>query len=220
MKALALYAGAHVLSYVLSKGERALVPSQESIMGTMMFLDPSLSSLPTIGVDPGRMPEWHQRYLSLISEEILGSGGTLDSIVAESVSAWWGGTDPRASAAAACKASVSIVRGIGALNGLAEKNAYPRVLLRIGIASGPLAVGPYGSPKRLRFGVLGNAVNTANRLCSIAQPLDASQILISDETRALLPPSARSEKKSLRTYQEPTVTLVNVLHYYDDATKQ
>lgn len=72
----------------------------------------------------------------------------------------------------------------------------PTLGVGVGIASGPVTVGVIGGEGRLEYAAVGSAVNLASRLCENAE---ASEILIADQTRALLDPqkSALKKKNSL-----------------------
>jgi adenylate cyclase len=84
-----------------------------------------------------------------------------------------------------------MVAAMEALNVRLSKQGRPPLAMGVGIATGPVVVGPLGTDERLEYTVIGDTVNTASRLCSAAGP---REILISDEfRRALTAPPALVE---------------------------
>ena len=83
----------------------------------------------------------------------------------------------------------------------------PTLKVGIGIHSGPALCGIIGSPKTRQYTAMGDTVNTASRLCSIAKP---DEILISRATRdavgdrvelATLPPTeVKGKSKPLEVF--------------------
>ena len=65
---------------------------------------------------------------------------------------------------------------------------WPR--FRVGVNTGPALVGNIGSPALRGFNAMGDAVNVAARLESVAQP---GQVVIGESTRAGLPSDAAVE---------------------------
>ena len=62
--------------------------------------------------------------------------------------------------------------------------------LRVGIHTGPLVVGNIGAPSRVNYTVVGDTVNTAQRLEALGKEVDPDAevtILISSATKTQLP---------------------------------
>jgi adenylate cyclase len=166
-RALELYAGKHVLDHVLQHGDEALMIDGTTRDLTVAFLD--LGDVADVSNRPpdelqGLMPSWFEVLTKGISE----GGGTLDTYVGDSMSAWWGAdgrTDhPRQAVACARR----LLADVDAFNASSERKGWPKLSLRVGIATGLVRLGAYGSTTRLRYSMLGPTVNVASRLCARA----------------------------------------------------
>jgi len=92
-----------------------------------------------------------------------------------------------ADARAALAAARAIRHGIEALNGELALGGQPLVRLRLGLHSGWVLAGSVGSRERWEYGVIGDAVNCAARIETLAGlPLgDSCRILVSAVSREL-----------------------------------
>jgi adenylate cyclase len=123
-------------------------------------------------------------FLSRAVEAIFAAGGTLDKFIGDCVMAFFGAPVPQADhALRAVRAAVAIQRALLAWAREREELGQPAFRARIGINSGPVVVGDIGSRRRVDYTVLGNAVNVAARLESVAPP---GEILLGPETHRLL----------------------------------
>jgi adenylate cyclase len=101
-----------------------------------------------------------------------------------------------------------MVRGLADLNTQlrAEHGESPCPILEMGVGLnyGEAFAGYVGAERRLEYTVIGDTVNTANRLCAEA---NAGEILITGEMRAALldaPPMIERGSMELRGKSQPT----------------
>ncbi len=90
----------------------------------------------------------------------------------------------------ACRAALAIKKAISTDNMTRVAAGMKPERLRIGIHTGPLVVGNIGAPSRVNYTVVGDTVNTAQRLEALGKEIDPDAevtILISSTTKAQLP---------------------------------
>jgi adenylate cyclase len=135
-------------------------------------------------MNPDDMATLLSEYFTEMVDCVFRHGGTLDKFMGDAVMAQWGA--PIASdddADRAMTAAMDMMRGLGELNKKWKAAGKPTLQIGIGLNYGEAFAGNIGSEKRLEFTVIGDAVNTASRLCSAA---DGGEILLTDEMRRAL----------------------------------
>lgn len=125
-------------------------------------------------------------HFALLATCIDDEGGTIDKFIGDALMAFWGAPDPQADhAARACRAAAAIIRAVEADNTTRRANGLAPLRVRIGIHSGPVVVGNIGAPGRINFTIVGDTVNTAQRLEALAKDLDDGAdvtVLVSAQT--------------------------------------
>ena len=144
---------------------------------TVMFTDirgfTSMSEKMTPDEIASLMSEYFEEMVDIIFE----FGGTLDKFIGDAIMALWGAPIAHPDDAdRAVQAAVAMQKAVGELNEHWKKEGRPTIQIGIGINHGDVFAGNIGSHRRLEYTVLGDAVNTASRLCSKAAP---GEILIS-----------------------------------------
>jgi class 3 adenylate cyclase len=136
---------------------------------------------------PEEIVEMLNRYFEHATAAILSEGGTVVQFVGDALMALFNAParqdDHPVRAARAALAMQAAVEAVAA-----SSPGWPR--FRVGINTGPALVGNIGSTALRSFNAMGDAVNVAARLESVAQP---GQVVIGESTRALLPPDAAVE---------------------------
>jgi len=103
--------------------------------------------------------------------------------------AYWGAPDADDDALAhAITAAEDMQRHLALLNARWKREGRPTWSVGIGIHAGDAFVGNVGSPRRLEYTLIGDTVNVASRLCSLAP---GGEILVSEHVALALAPMGR-----------------------------
>jgi adenylate cyclase len=123
-------------------------------------------------------------YFEQMVEIIFKHEGTLDKFVGDEIMALFGSPVFHPDDAyRAVKVAVEQVNALQEWNRVRLADGEPAIEIGIGINSGSVVAGYLGSSKALEYTVIGDVVNTASRLCSVAGP---GEIIISRSTSELV----------------------------------
>ena len=121
---------------------------------------------------------------SVLSEIVFRHGGTVDKFIGDCIMAVWGAPIPQEDhAARALAAAEDMMRFLETANEEWKEKYDLEIRLGVGVNSGEAIVGNVGSDKRMEYTVIGDVVNIAARLESIAQP---NQVLVAEATQRLV----------------------------------
>jgi len=93
-------------------------------------------------------------------------------------------------AESACRADVAIQRALAADNKRRVSEGLESVRIRMGIHLGSVVVGDIGTPNRINYTIVGDAVNATQRLESLGKTIDPDAeaiALVSEEIFAAVP---------------------------------
>lgn len=130
---------------------------------------------------PEALLEFLNRYYEPLFDAVARHGGFVSDVVGDSMVAIWPeGEDGAGARARVCAACLSLIEGA---DRLAQREPETALLTRVGVAWGPIVLAPVGALNHYEYRGVGDAVNTANRLQSLAGKLGV-RIAVSAELTA------------------------------------
>nr|AXS01202.1 Adenylate guanylate cyclase [uncultured bacterium] len=155
--------------------------------------------------DPAKLVELLNFYLTRMSDIILDNQGTIDKYEGDAIIAFFGAPVHISNhASLACRAAIGMKKAEMEINrealetglvtrevleamfrkGLTKNIEDPcPIFTRIGLNTGDMVVGNMGTPSKMDYTIMGNAVNLAARLEGINKQYNTGGILISEYTR-------------------------------------
>ncbi|MBS1736861.1 MAG: response regulator [Bacteroidetes bacterium] len=170
---LKMYVDESVLTFMGSREYEKSLTANESIEASVAFID--ICSFTSISEkEPAdTVVKMLNKYFDAMVKEIIAQNGTVDKFIGDCIMAVFKGDYHLDRAIDACLSIKDIIDSMPE-----ENNFSPKV--SIGINSGEMISGNIGSAtlKRLDYTVIGDTVNTAQRLQSVA---NKSQVIISEK---------------------------------------
>jgi class 3 adenylate cyclase len=175
-----------LVTTLIARGDVAALPSEVRDV-TVLFTDIVGFTARAETMGAAAAAGFLNDHFTLVTACIEAEGGIVDKYIGDAVMAVWGSleaqTDHPVRAVRAARAIAAAVRADNA-------GRTPPVRMRIGIHSGPVIVGNIGTSTRMDYTVVGDTVNTAQRLENLASQLlpeaDVA-ILLSQSTASALP---------------------------------
>ncbi len=140
------------------------------------------------------------RYFEVVGKAVEDTGGHLDKFIGDGALALFGlASSPEEASARAFDAALRIHKGVRLLNhAFASELEHPLQVV-VGLHAGPAIVGEMGYGQARGLTAVGDTINSASRLESLAKDLGA-ELVISDEL-------ARRARLDLSRYERQTVTV-------------
>jgi len=162
--------------------------------------------------EPERIVDVLNEYFSQAVEHVFKHKGYIDKFIGDCIMAVWGVPmmPGKNDAIDAVSCALAIQEMVRSRSRNFFKNDASRLRIGIGINTGPLVAGNLGSEQRMDYSVIGDTVNLAARLESVAE---ADEVIISEETRKHLGEKFRMEEKPMVRVKgkEKPVQIYNVL---------
>ncbi len=181
LRSFAKYVPTALVRELIRSGEEAVLGGRNRRI-TVLFADIADFTPLCERMDPVQLVAALGEFLQLLSDTVQDGGGTVDKYMGDEIMAFWGAPRPCADhAAAACKAALNISVSLARSRTQWQEQGKPAFRVRIGINSGLALVGNIGSPDRLNYTAIGDAVNLASRLEQLGK-LYGTEILVGSAT--------------------------------------
>jgi adenylate cyclase len=160
-------------------------------------------------MNPDEVAKLLTEYFTEMVEIVFEHSGSLDKFMGDAIMALWGAPIAHEDDAdRAMQCAIDQLTVLEKMNAKWAEQGRPPIGIGIGINFGEVFAGNFGSDRRLEYTVIGDAVNTASRLCSVA---GANEILIAEpfykalkkppKVEALEPVQVKGKAKKVPVYR-------------------
>lgn len=173
---LKMYVDETVLNFMSGRDFESSLHKSENIEATVAYIDICEFTAISERESPNTVVNLLNKIFDVMVHEIIDQNGIIDKFMGDCVMAVFKGDHHEVRAIEACRKIMQKLKLMPVQDGMSHK-----IKVSIGVNSGEMVSGNIGSStlKRLDFTVIGDTVNTAQRLQSLAGP---NQIYINEAT--------------------------------------
>ena len=219
---LSKYLSPQVFESIFSGKQEVKIASQRKKL-TVFFSDIVGFTETTDNLEAEELSNLLNHYLTEMSKIALEHGGTIDKYVGDAIVAFFGDPEThgvKEDARTCVNMAIAMQRRLRELRSeWLEMGLEKPFEIRVGINTGFCTVGNFGSADRMDYTIIGNEVNLAARLESLA---DVGGILMAHETYSLVKDTIMAEEgdtMTIKGFAKPIRTY-RVVGLYDDLVEQ
>lgn len=179
-EALRPYVNSNVIAQIQKQGAKGTLANQKRLV-TVLFADIRGFTTLSEELNPDEMVPMLNEYFDTMVTVIHEHHGIVDKFIGDAIMAVFGLTQPKErSTLDAVRAAIGMREAVGKLMQNRQTQNLPIFSIGIGLNTGEVIAGNIGSKDRKDYTVIGDTVNVASRLQSLAQD---NQIIASKDTQ-------------------------------------
>lgn len=166
----AKYVTREVLDQILERPELGDLGGRKEIV-TVLFADIRGFTGLAENLEPQEVVEQLNEYLQTMTPIIFANHGIIDKFVGDEIMAYFGApVYPEEHEWRAVKTALEMQAALEELRRKWRQARRADIRIGIGVNTGPVVMGNIGGSQYMDFTLIGDSVNVASRLCSIAEP--------------------------------------------------
>jgi adenylate cyclase len=158
----------------------------QSAIATVLMSDIRSFTQLSEKVEPTTLLKWLNEYFGELVPVIDVHSGVVDKFEGDAMLTFFGilptPLPADESARQACQAALEMLVVLDRLNALRKQRGEPLLLTGIGISTGTLIAGGLGTADRLNYTIIGDTVNTTQRIQQVTATFGESGIVVSENT--------------------------------------
>lgn len=176
------------LRYSFASGNLRL--EGQNTVGTVLMSDIRGFTALSEKEEPTTVLTWLNEYFGEMVPVITSHGGVVDKFEGDAMLSFFGilptPLPPHESAYQACQAAVELLSVVESINARRARRGEPALLTGLGINTGTLTAGGLGTVDRMNYTIIGDTVNTCERIQDITREFGESGVAVSENTISAL----------------------------------
>jgi class 3 adenylate cyclase len=168
---------------LIRRGDREIASQERAL--TILFTDLVSFTSASEAMTARETADLLNHHFALLAKCVESEEGTIDKFIGDALMAFWGAPDPQPDQAdRAVRAVCAMAQTVQEDNALRRGQGLVPVRMRMGLHSGPAVVGNIGAPERMNYTVVGDTVNTAQRMEALGKEVapDEEVVILASET--------------------------------------